>query len=73
MTKTTYRVLRQHLGDRMYQPGEEREAEAADVAHLVASGVLGEGNGAGKAEKAEPVEDEPARRGKAKAGAPENK
>lgn len=33
-------VLRQHLGDRMYQPGEEREAAEADVVHLVRAGVL---------------------------------
>jgi len=38
----TYRVLRQHLGDRMYMPGDEREADGAEVTHLVRNGVLGE-------------------------------
>ena len=35
-----FTVLRQHLGDRMYLEGEEREAAPADVAHLVRAGVL---------------------------------
>lgn len=30
-----YTVLRQHIGDRDYLPGETREARPADVAHLV--------------------------------------
>jgi len=33
-------VIRQHLGDRLYWAGEEREAEEHDVRHLVESGVL---------------------------------
>lgn len=36
----TFKVVRQHLGDRMYMPGEQREAEPSDVAHLVRSGAL---------------------------------
>ncbi|MBL3561067.1 hypothetical protein [Rhodovulum sulfidophilum] len=36
-----FKVLRQHLGDRMYLQGDVREAVEADVAHLVAAGVLG--------------------------------
>jgi hypothetical protein len=35
-----YRVLRQHEGDRLYKPGDLREASPCDVAHLVASGVI---------------------------------
>jgi len=35
-----YTVLRQHLGDRMYLQGDVREAVEAEVAHLVAAGVL---------------------------------
>lgn len=34
-TLTRYRVLREHVGDRTYLEGEEREAVAAQVAHLV--------------------------------------
>ncbi|QCP88103.1 hypothetical protein EYE35_21015 [Cereibacter sphaeroides] len=30
-----YTVLRQHIGDRPYEVGDEREAAPADVAHLV--------------------------------------
>jgi hypothetical protein len=37
-----FRVLRQHLGDRDYAPGDTREADPAVVAHLVAAGVLEE-------------------------------
>lgn len=43
-----FTVNRQHLGDRMYQAGETREAKASDVAHLVENGVL-------TAAKAEPA------------------
>jgi hypothetical protein len=32
---TRYRVLRGHDGDRSYVEGETREAQSADVAHLV--------------------------------------
>lgn len=59
-----YRVLRQHLGDRMYLPGDTREAAVADVVHLVSRGVLG------------PLDDpagKPAPKKKAHSGAPENK
>lgn len=30
-----YTVLRQHLGDRDYLPGDTREANPTDVAHLI--------------------------------------
>lgn len=39
MTKE-FRVIRQHLGDRMYMPGDTREADPKEVAHLVAGGVI---------------------------------
>lgn len=59
-----FRTMRQHLGDRMYMPGDTREAAAADVAVLVKSGVL------------LPLEDEAVKvapKKKAHSGAPENK
>jgi hypothetical protein len=37
-----FNVLRQHYGDRDYIPGDTREADPAQVAHLVAAGVLEE-------------------------------
>lgn len=40
MAEQTYTVRRQHLGDRMYMPDEERTAEPGDVRHLVDKGVL---------------------------------
>lgn len=38
----TYKVLRQHLGDRMYMPGDTRMALPSVVSHLVSAGVLSE-------------------------------
>lgn len=35
-----YRVKRRHLGERQYEPGDEREAQAADVRHLIEAGIL---------------------------------
>ncbi|MEH6721047.1 MAG: hypothetical protein V7704_19380 [Aurantimonas endophytica] len=35
-----FEVIRQHLGDRMYMPGDEREISEADAAALVKNGVL---------------------------------
>lgn len=35
-----FKVRRQHLGDRMYLPGETREIAAGAVKHLVDNGVL---------------------------------
>jgi len=58
-----YTVIRQHFGDRMYMPGEERDATASDVQHLVKAGVLEEAKA--KAEK--PVAN------KAEKSAPKNK
>lgn len=40
MVKQTYKVLRPHIGDRNYLPGDERTADAAEVQHLVKNGVL---------------------------------
>ncbi|UWQ16151.1 hypothetical protein [Jannaschia sp. M317] len=44
-----FEVLRHHEGDRSYVPGDLRDAQEGDVAHLVASGVL---RPAGKAAQA---------------------
>jgi hypothetical protein len=35
-----FKVLRHHLGDKQYAPGDEREAAESDVTHLVRAGVL---------------------------------
>lgn len=35
-----FAVIRRHLGDKMYEPGDVREANEADVRHLIKSGVL---------------------------------
>jgi hypothetical protein len=56
----TYQVLRQHLGDKMYMPGDTREVAQGDVQHLINNGVLREAQAkaeapvANKAEKAAP-------------------
>jgi len=55
-----YNVLRQHLGDKMYMPGDERDAAENDVVHLVQNGVLApasksESIPANKAEEAAPL------------------
>ena len=66
-----YTVLRQHFGDRMYQPGDERELDGPDGDRLVRQGVLEPA----KAKKAEPEAETKAERkpaNKAEA-APKNK
>lgn len=55
-----FTVIRQHLGDKMYMPGDEREAAESDVAHLVRNGVL-------------KAKSEPAPKNKAEKSAPKNK
>lgn len=35
-----FNVLRRHIGDKLYEQGDQREAEERDVAHLVKNGVL---------------------------------
>lgn len=35
-----FKVLRRHLGDKLYEPGDEREATRGDVEHLIRQGVL---------------------------------
>ena len=35
-----YKVVRPHLGDKAYLPGDVRSAKPASVSHLVAKGVL---------------------------------
>lgn len=57
-----YRVLREHIGDRPYREGEEREALPSQVGHLL--GRVLEPLGA----KAEPVPEN-----KAEGAAPANK
>lgn len=49
-----FNVIRQHFGDKMYMPGDEREAAESDVAHLVRAGVLEKAEAApkNKAERA---------------------
>lgn len=49
-----FNVIRQHFGDKMYMPGDEREASESDVAHLVKAGVLEKAESApkNKAERA---------------------
>lgn len=59
-----YHVIRQHFGDRMYMPGDEREAGEAEVKHLVASGVLkpaGEKSEHAPQNKAEPAPENKSR------------
>ncbi|WP_244606499.1 hypothetical protein [Arsenicitalea aurantiaca] len=66
-----YEVLRRHIGDKQYEQGDEREAVAADVAHLVKAGVLreaGEKKPRGKAEPAPKNKAEPAPANKAGPG-----
>lgn len=53
-----FHVLRQHYGDQMYMPGDEREAAESDVKHLVDAGVLE--RAAEKAELAPKNKAEPA-------------
>lgn len=54
-----FTVIRQHLGDKMYMPGDVREAAESDVAHLVRNKVL--------------VKARPAPKNKAETSAPKNK
>lgn len=66
---TKFEVLRQHLGDKMYMPGDTREADKNAVQHLVAQGVLAEAKAEPKvANKAEPaVQNKAAQKPKSKA------
>ncbi|MFK0338719.1 hypothetical protein ACIQT7_15735 [Agrobacterium deltaense] len=59
----TYEVLRQHLGDKMYMPGDVREADQGEVQHLIDRGVLRETK----------PKAEPALANKAVKAAPKNK
>ena len=52
--KVTFNVLRRHEGDKLYDEGGTREAVPAEVAHLVANGVLQKA-AAKPANKAEPT------------------
>lgn len=65
-----YVVKRQHLGDRMYLPGDTRQAAESEVGHLVKAGVLKKApSGGAKPAKAETA----APSNKAEAAAPKNK
>ena len=57
-----YTVLREHLGDRDYRPGDEREAEPFSVAHLVALGVLAPVESASAVEAVAPETKRPRRK-----------
>ncbi|NSL20561.1 hypothetical protein [Agrobacterium tumefaciens] len=59
----TYDVLRQHLGDKMYMPGDIREVAPGDVQHLIDNGVLREAK----------AKSEPTPSNKAEKAAPKNK
>lgn len=61
----TFKVQRQHLGDKMYLPGDERTADRKEVAHLVAKGVLEPI----KAKAAPPVKNKAEPKAQTKAGA----
>lgn len=47
--KTTYYVMREHLGDKDYVRGETRELRSEDAVHLLRLGVLSETPPEGKA------------------------
>lgn len=59
----SFKVLRQHHGDKPYAEGDAREADPRDVAHLVANGVLEPIKA--KAEKPVENKSEPAMKNKA--------
>lgn len=42
MADQTYKVLREHHGDKPYAPGDSRELAPSDAKHLVDLGVLEE-------------------------------
>lgn len=65
-----FTVKRQHLGDRMYLPGDTRQAAESEVAHLIRNGVLQkEKRRSRKREKLNPAP----RQNKAEGAAPKNK
>lgn len=59
--KRTYDVKRQHLGDKLYAEGDERELDPNEAERLVQLGVLEESKAESKTAT------------KARKGAPENK
>ena len=60
-----FHVIRQHLGDKLYMPGDTREASETAVKHLVDAGVLSKDTPK-KAERAAPAN-------KSEGSAPKNK
>lgn len=68
-----YHVHREHQGDRFYRKGDQREAEAPDVAHLVRAGVLSPADDAQAKPGAKPKEKAAAKPDNKAAPAGENK
>ncbi|HEV2552721.1 MAG TPA: hypothetical protein VGV17_03040 [Bosea sp. (in: a-proteobacteria)] len=66
-----FRVLRDHDGDRFYLPGDIREANPSEVAHLVGK-VLEPAKDAGEWD-GEAAKAEPTPKNKAEGAAPANK
>jgi hypothetical protein len=54
-----YKVMREHLGDKFYLTGEQREANPVDVKHLVAKGILVE---LGEGDKPKPAPKTPTKK-----------
>lgn len=67
-----FEVLRQHHGDKLYMPGDTREASESEVKHLVDAGVLKRGRES-KAEAKAEAKSETASANKAEESAPKNK
>lgn len=84
MTKLTdYAVVREHTGDKWYEPGDTRTANATEVAHLVPHVLEPIGDAEAPKAKEEPADEkaepepankaEPAPANKAEPAAPANK
>jgi hypothetical protein len=70
MSEITYRVVRRHEGDRMYEEGETRTGTKAELGHLVPNVLVemeAEAKPQTKAEPAPSNKAEPAPRNKSKA------
>lgn len=68
----SYRVKREHIGDKDYSVGDVRNANAQDVAHLVDSGVLEPVGPKGDGKKPAQAKSAPAAKNK-RAAVPANK
>jgi len=60
-----FKVLKQHYGDKQYFAGDEREANEAEVAHLVKAGVLQASGGKSEPAPANKAEAAPANKAEA--------